>query len=65
MVLPLWGPRPFLRSAAISWPRVAESDNDVRLAIKPDSPVGRTSGRQAFHVEAPTGTHVDKWWQHQ
>ena len=45
--------------------RAAESENDVRLAIKLDSPVGRTSGRQAFDVEAPTGTHVDKWWQDQ
>ena len=45
--------------------RAAESENDVRLAIKLDSPVGRTSGRQAFDVEAPSGTHVDKWWQDQ
>ena len=45
--------------------RAAESENDVRLAIKLDSPVGRTSGRQAFDVEAPSGAHVDKWWQDQ
>ena len=65
MVLPPLRPSQFLRSVAISWPRAAESENDVRLAIKLDSPVGRTSGRQAFDVEAPTGTHVDKCWQDQ
>ena len=43
----------------------ADSENDVRLAIKLDSPLGRKDGRQAFDVEAPTGAHVDKWWQDQ
>ncbi len=43
--------------------KAAESESNVRLAIKLDSPVGRTSGRQAFDVEATTGTSVDKWWQ--
>lgn len=45
--------------------RAADSENDVRLAIKLDSPLGRKDGRQAFDVEAPTGAHVDKWWQDQ
>lgn len=45
--------------------RAADSENDVRLAIKLDSPLGREDGRQAFDVEAPTGAHVDKWWQDQ
>jgi twitching motility protein PilU len=45
--------------------RAAESENDVRLAIKLDSSVGRAYGSQTFDVEAPTGTHVDKWWQDQ
>lgn len=45
--------------------RAADSENDVRLAIKLDSPLGRKDGRQAFDVEAPTGPHVDKWWQDQ
>ena len=45
--------------------RAADSENDVRLAIKLDSPVGRTSGRQTFDVELPTGRHVDKWWHDQ
>ena len=45
--------------------RAADSANDVRLAIKLDSPVGRTSGRQTFDVELPTGRHVDKWWHDQ
>ena len=45
--------------------RAAESENDVRLAIKLDSPVAQKGGRQAFDVEAPSGTHVDKWWQDQ
>ncbi len=43
--------------------RAAESENDVRLAIKLDSPVDRPSGRQAFDVEAPTGSRIGKWWQ--
>jgi twitching motility protein PilU len=45
--------------------RAAESENDVRLAIKLDSSGSHASGRQTFDVEAPTGTHVDKWWQDQ
>ena len=45
--------------------RAADSENDVRLAIKLDSPAGRTSGRQTFDVELPTGRHVDKWWHDQ
>lgn len=45
--------------------RAADSENDVRLAIKLDSPLGRKDGRQAFDVEAPTGAHIDKWWQDQ
>jgi len=45
--------------------RAAESENDVRLAIKLDSSVGRAYGSQTFDVETPTGTHVDKWWQDQ
>ena len=45
--------------------RAADSENDVRLAIKLDSPMGRTSGRQTFDVELPTGRHVDKWWHDQ
>ena len=45
--------------------RAADSENDVRLAIKLDSPLGRKDGQQAFDVEAPTGAHVDKWWQDQ
>ena len=45
--------------------RAAESENDVRLAIKLDSPLGQKEGRQAFDVESPSGAHVDKWWQDQ
>lgn len=45
--------------------RAADSENDVRLAIKLDSPLGRKDVQQAFDVEAPTGAHVDKWWQDQ
>lgn len=45
--------------------RAAESENDVRLAIKLDSPVGRISDRQSLDVEAPSSAHVDKWWQDQ
>ena len=45
--------------------RAAESENDVRLAIKLDSSGSHASGRQTFDVETPTGTHVDKWWQDQ
>ena len=41
------------------------SADDVRLAIKLDSPVGRAHGRQSFDVEALIGNHVDKWWQDQ
>jgi len=50
---------------AISWSRVADSENNACLAIKLDSPLGRKDGRQAFDVEAPTGANVDKWWQDQ
>lgn len=45
--------------------RAADSENDVRLAIKLDLPVGGVSGRQTFDVELPTGRHVDKWWHDQ
>lgn len=45
--------------------RAADSENDVRLAIKLDSSGSHASGRQTFDVEMPTGTHVDKWWQNQ
>jgi len=45
--------------------RAADSENDVRLAIKLDSSGSHASGRQTFDVEMPTGTHVDKWWHNQ
>lgn len=64
VLLPL-GPPQFLRSMAISWSRAADSENNVRLVIRLDSPLVRKDGWQAFDVEASTGAHVDKWWQDQ
>lgn len=43
--------------------RAAESENDVRLAIKLDSPSRGSDGRGALDVETPEGRYVDKWWQ--
>lgn len=45
--------------------RAADSENDVRLAIKLHSSGSRAGKRQVFDVEAPTGTHIDKWWKDQ
>lgn len=45
--------------------RAADSENDVRLAIKLDSQVDRSSTLQTFDVEAPSAAHVDKWWRDQ
>ena len=45
--------------------RAADSENDVRLAIKLDSSGSHAGGRQTFDVEMSTGTHVDKWWRNQ
>lgn len=42
--------------------RAAESENDVRLAIKLDSPGRASSGRSDIEVEAPEGNYIDKWW---
>ena len=42
--------------------RAADSENDVRLAIKLDSPGGRAGGRSDLDVEAPEGNYIDKWW---
>ena len=42
--------------------RAAESENDVRLAIKLDSPFRGADGRSSLDVEAPEGSFVDKWW---
>ena len=42
--------------------RAAESENDVRLAIKLDSPGRVSSGRSDMDVEAPEGNYIDKWW---
>ena len=42
--------------------RAAESENDVRLAIKLDSPSRGADGRSSLDVETPGGRFVDKWW---
>ena len=42
--------------------RAAESENDVRLAIKLDSPGRGAGGRSDLDVEAPEGNYIDKWW---
>ena len=42
--------------------RAAESENDVRLAIKLDSPGRGAGGRSDLDVEAPEGNFIDKWW---
>ena len=42
--------------------RAAESENDVRLAIKLDSPGRGVGGRSDLDVEAPEGNYIDKWW---
>jgi twitching motility protein PilU len=42
--------------------RAAESENDVRLAIKLDSPSRGADGRSSLDMEPPEGSFVDKWW---
>lgn len=42
--------------------RAAESENDVRLAIKLDSPSRGSAGRSSLDVETPEVSFVDKWW---
>jgi twitching motility protein PilU len=42
--------------------RAAESENDVRLAIKLGSPGRGSDGRSGLDVEAPEGAYKDKWW---
>ena len=42
--------------------RAAESENDVRLAIKLDSASRGADGRSSLDVETPEGSFVDKWW---
>jgi twitching motility protein PilU len=42
--------------------RAAESENDVRLAIKLDSPGPVAGGRSDLDVAAPEGNFIDKWW---
>ena len=42
--------------------RAAESENDVRLAIKLDSTGRGAGGRSDLDVEAPEGNYIDKWW---
>ena len=42
--------------------RAADSENDVRLAIKLDGPVRGADGRGQLDVEPPEGNYVDKWW---
>ena len=42
--------------------RAAESENDVRLAIKLDSQSSGADGRSSLDVETPEGNFVDKWW---
>ena len=42
--------------------RAAESENDVRLAIKLDSPSRGPDGGSSLDVEMPGGSFVDKWW---
>jgi len=42
--------------------RAAESENDVRLAIKLDSPMRGSDGRISLEVEAAEGSFVDQWW---
>ena len=42
--------------------RAAESENDVRLAIKLDSPMRGSDGRSSLEVEAAEGSFVDQWW---
>jgi twitching motility protein PilU len=41
--------------------KAAESENDVRLAIKLDTPLGRPGDRASFGVEGPSGKDVDRW----
>ena len=41
--------------------KAAESENDVRLAIKLDTPLGRSGDRASFGVEGPSGMDVDRW----
>lgn len=41
--------------------KAAESENDVRLAIKLDTPLGRSADRASFGVEVPSGMDVDRW----
>lgn len=41
--------------------KAAESENDVRLAIKLDTPLGRPGDRASFGVEGPSGMDVDRW----
>lgn len=41
--------------------RAAESENDVRLAIKLDSPISRSGGGQSFDVDIPQGARIDIW----
>jgi len=41
--------------------RAAESENDVRLAIKLDSPISRSGGGQSFDVDTPHGARIDIW----
>jgi Tfp pilus assembly pilus retraction ATPase PilT len=44
--------------------RPAESENDVRLAIKLDSPSRGSDGRSRLDVETSEGNYIDKWWLH-
>jgi twitching motility protein PilU len=43
--------------------RAADSENDVRLAIKLDSTRSGRDSKRDLNVEAPDGRYVDKWWQ--
>ena len=43
--------------------RAAESENDVRLAIKLAGNSRATSGRSSLEVDAPDPHFRDKWWQ--
>ncbi len=45
--------------------RAAESENDVRLAIKLAGQSRATSGRSSLEVDAPDPHYRDKWWQDQ
>ena len=42
--------------------RAADSENDVRLAIKLDSPSRGSDGGRSLDVDMPGGSFVDKWW---